>query len=242
MSYNWKVSALVIATALAVAVVALFFYSYTYVPGMRPQPLAPTPSTAMPPSMMGEGPSVGEPSAAQELLTMEGALAASQDYLRKVGDLDLAVAEIMEFSNHYYVDVYEQSTGIHAFELIIERDGDIYPEHGPNMMWNTKYGHHGGGMMGVGGMMGAYSMSAEMPIDEREALVYAQNYLNTYMPGAVAVEPHRFYGYYTLHVEIDGGIVGMLSVNGYSGDVWYHNWHGEFIRIMELQEHHEHED
>ncbi|MFQ5710983.1 MAG: hypothetical protein ACE5GD_04290, partial [Candidatus Geothermarchaeales archaeon] len=89
------------------------------------------------------------------------------------------------------------------------------------------------------GMMGIYSESAEMPIGEDGSIDYAQRYLDKFMPGATAVEPHRFYGYYTLHVDRDGNIIGMLSVNGYNGDVWYHSWHGEFIQIMELQEHHE---
>ena len=30
-----------------------------------------------------------------------------------------------------------------------------------------------------------------------------------------------------------GEIFGMLSINGYSGDVWYHSWHGDFISMEE---------
>ncbi len=45
--------------------------------------------------------------------------------------------------------VKEKITGIGAFELIVERNGFMHPEPGPNMMWNTKYGH----MAGFGGMM-----------------------------------------------------------------------------------------
>ena len=42
------------------------------------------------------------------------------------------------------------------------------------------------------------------------------------------------YGYYTIHtVDKDGNILGMLSVNGFSGDVWYHSWHGVFIDMQE---------
>jgi len=26
----------------------------------------------------------------------------------------------------------------------------------------------------------------------------------------------------------------MLSINGYTGDVWYHNWHGDFIQMKEF--------
>ena len=41
----------------------------------------------------------------------------------------------------FYVVVVEKGTGIGAMELIVERNGFVQPEPGPNMMWNTKYGH-----------------------------------------------------------------------------------------------------
>ena len=99
-----------------------------------------------------------------------------------------------------------------------------------------------GGMMGGmyggwRGMMEAYPESTQMPINEDSSITYAQNYLDEYMPGAEATEPYRFYGYYTLHVEKDGNIIGMLSVNGFSGDVWYHNWHGDFVQILKSEHH-----
>jgi len=31
-------------------------------------------------------------------------------------------------------------------------------------------------------------------------------------------------------VEQDGKVIGMLSVNGTSGQVWYHTWHGAFVQ------------
>ncbi|MFQ5711747.1 MAG: hypothetical protein ACE5GD_08205, partial [Candidatus Geothermarchaeales archaeon] len=113
---------------VAIVIVAILFYSnILYVTPQLP---------IQPPSTMGEPSITGS-------LTIDDTLSVAQDYLEFLGKPDLAVAEIMEFSNHFYVDVYEENTGVHAFELIIERDGDVYPEHGPNMMWNTKYGHHG---------------------------------------------------------------------------------------------------
>jgi heat shock protein HslJ len=39
----------------------------------------------------------------------------------------------------------------------------------------------------------------------------------------------QFYGYYTLDFSKDGKVSGMLSVNGYSGQVFLHTWHGSFI-------------
>jgi hypothetical protein len=84
----------------------------------------------------------------------------------------------MEFANNYYAEVKEKDTGIGAMELLINRPGSrVYPEPGPNMMWNTKYGmmsgNGGRGMMGPGGrgmmgpngqgMMGRASASAQNP-------------------------------------------------------------------------------
>jgi hypothetical protein len=34
-------------------------------------------------------------------------------------------------------------------------------------------------------------------------------------------------------VAKDGKTYGMLGVNGYSGWVWYHQWHGRFISMKE---------
>jgi hypothetical protein len=162
---------------------------------------------------------------------IELASGIAEEYLDSLHDADLAIDEIMEFEQNYYVVYFEKSSGIGAFEMLIDKDtGRIFPEYGPNMMWNMKYGH--------GGMMGGWRQAptAQMPIDQAEAISIAQEYLDQYAPGAVADDPHPFYGYYTIHVTKDGKIVGMLSVNGYDGTVWYHNWHGAYIRSLELHE------
>ena len=111
--------------------------------------------------------------------------------------------------------------------LIDKTTGRIFPEYGPNMMWNTKYGH--------GGMMSGWAQppSDEMPINQDQAVSIAQEFLDNVYHGAVVEDPHPFYGYYTIHVTRDGQIYGMLSVNGYDGEVWYHNWHGTYIQTRE---------
>ena len=38
----------------------------------------------------------------------------------------------------------------------------------------------------------------------------------------------QYHGFRTIEVLRDGQMVGMLSVNGYTGAVWYHFWHGTF--------------
>jgi hypothetical protein len=176
-----------------------------------------------------------------EALSLKEAQEAVEGYLQGVPGL--ATAEVMEFKENFYAEVVEEDTGVHAMELLIDKyTGFVYPEYGPNMMWNTKYGMHAGsgwrGMMR--GMMGWFTIQeprADMPISPDQALHYAQRYLDAYIPGTqVAEEADRFYGYYTIHVLEDGEIYGMLSVNGYSGQVWYHNWHGQFLDMLELDE------
>lgn len=160
---------------------------------------------------------------------IDAAEGIAEGYLTRFGNPDIAIKEIMEFELNYYVVYYEKSTGIGAFEMLIDKStGNIFPEYGPNMMWNLKYGH--------GGMMGGWrtSPSAQMPIDVNEAKSIAQEYLNSAYPEAIAEEVHPFYGYYTIHVTRGDRVFGMLSVNGYEGIVWYHSWHGDYIQSKEI--------
>jgi hypothetical protein len=88
---------------------------------------------------------------------------------------------------------------------------------GPNMMWNTKYG-----------MMSA--QSGIMTLTKDQAIAYAQQFLDSRLPGTKAEDSGVFYGYYHFDIKNDNKMYGMLDVNGYSGQVWYHTWHGNFIR------------
>ncbi len=179
-------------------------------------------------------------------LTLDQAIQAAQRYVAGYNNPDLQISEVMEFDNNFYASIAERSTGIHAFEVLVDRfSGAVHPEPGPNMMWNTKYGMMGGGMMGgFGGMMGgqrgmmgggrratpAPAASSAMAVTPEQASAYAQTWLNANQPGTTAAEDlSAFYGYYTMDFERDGQPAGMLSVNGYSGAVWYHSWHGAFI-------------
>lgn len=47
--------------------------------------------------------------------------------------------------------------------------------------------------------------------------------------------PAQFYGYYTLDFEKDGETIGILSVNGFNGQVFLHTWHGLFIEEVEYE-------
>ena len=165
---------------------------------------------------------------------LSGARKAAERAVESYGNPDLQVGEVMEFANNYYAQVKERDTGRFAMELLVnKRTGEVSPEPGPNMMWNTKYGMMGGT---GNGMMGSGSQTAPgdpMPVGPEKAKQIANGYLDRASPGSKAVEPDAFYGYYTLHTKRDGKITGMLSVNGYSGEVWYHSWHGPFVAMEE---------
>ncbi len=158
-----------------------------------------------------------------QLLTIQQAKEAAQKYVAGLGYKNLVVSEVMEFTQNYYAIVQESDTGIGAMELLIDKGtGAVWPEYGPNMMWNSKYG-----------MMGNSITSGEMTVTPEEALKAAQRWLDANRPGVVTEsEADAFHGYYTIHTLKNGAIEGMLSVNGSTSQVWYHTWHGEFVQMI----------
>lgn len=194
-----------------------------------------------------------------EPLSIEEAETAVTNYLATLNQDNLELGEIMIFDNHAYAQIMDKSGETGAFEVLVDPvTSDVFPEPGPNMMWNTQYGmmsggsfgmmggmmnsRFGSGMMGgdqYGSMMGGnmmgnfgYTPDAEINITAAEAVKIAQAYLDAYLPGKMADETaDAFPGYYTLHVLEDGEVVGMLSVNAYTGQVFLHHWHGDFIEM-----------
>jgi hypothetical protein len=181
-------------------------------------------------------------------ISINTAVTDAQNYLATLNNPDLAVKQVEEYSNNFYVQVTEKSTGNGALELIVDKyTGSIYPEMGPNMMWNTKYGiitagtegttYGYGGMMGAGGMMSGYSNTVTptttLPVNVAQAKADAEQYLNANYPGTTD-DITTFYGYYTIEVLNGTTTQGMLSVNGYTGQVWYHTWHGTFIQELNV--------
>jgi hypothetical protein len=75
-----------------------------------------------------------------------------------------------------------------------------------------------------------------MTIGNDEAKNIAQQNLDESFPGTTIEESTTFYGYYTLDFGMNGKIQGMLSVNGYTGQVWYHGWHDDFIQMKDFHE------
>lgn len=174
-------------------------------------------------------------------LSVEETRTAVESYLDSFNNEDLAIEEIMIFDNNSYAIVVEESTGIGAFELLVDPiTKTVYPEFGPNMMWNLKYGMMSG--FDGHGMMGDFfnndftpnEVTADLSVTSKEAFEVAQKFLDQTYPGVeLSDEITEFYGYYTIDTERDGEILGMLSVNGFSGQVFPHTWHGDFIEMSE---------
>ncbi|OLZ68996.1 hypothetical protein AV521_19750 [Streptomyces sp. IMTB 2501] len=134
----------------------------------------------------------------------------------------LRVGEVMQFSNGYYAQLLASDGGRATEVLIDPGSGTVRLEFGPAMMWNTAYG-----------MMPGPRQSGAVAIAPDQAVRIADRWLSEHHTGLHAAEPDRFPGYYTLHTLRGDRIVGMLSVNSGTGDVWYHAWHGRFIQMRE---------
>ncbi len=136
---------------------------------------------------------------------------------------------VLSFANHYAVVVTEADTGYGAMVVLVDRvTGVVSPEPGSNMMWNGRYDTRGGGMHG-----GTAVDPADMPVSVADARSAAQQFADRFAPDAQIASVTPFYGHYT--VALDGGDRRlMLSVDGVSGQVWYHSWHGAFESTQKL--------
>lgn len=175
----------------------------------------------------------GNATATGQPITLDQAQSNVQAYLGQLGSTDLVLDEVMEFQYNFYAIVKEKSTGVGALEVLINKwTGAVMPEPGPNMMWNTKYG-----MMAqnpwMAQHMGYTVRTGPMTVSANQAKQIAQTWLDQNQPGSTTETLDQFYGYYTLHILKNGKVTGMLSVNGYTGQVWYHTWHGAFVQMKE---------
>jgi len=165
-------------------------------------------------------------------VTLDQAVTRAQQYVAAYNNSDLQLDEVEEYAWNFYVVVKEKNTGTGAFQLIVDKSsGAVYPEMGPNMMWNTKYSP-------MVFMMGGWFAQApsKMTVSAEQARANAEQYLKSYLPNATLDKSvDAFYGYYNLDVLQNDKTFGMLSVNGYTGEVWYHTWHGAFVQSKEIE-------
>ena len=181
-----------------------------------------------------------------QTITIDNAIQLFKGYLASLQNPDLALHEVEEYQNNFYATYFEMSTGIFAFQMLIWKPGStwtggmmgngmmtgvVMPEPGPNMMWNTKY-------TVMGGMMGIYRQTSTSPmtVTPEQAKSIAQQYLDSSFVGTSAGDVDTFYGYHNVDVLKAGKTFGMLSVNGYTGQVWYHSWHGTYIQTVTISE------
>ena len=194
--------------------------------------------------MMGGMSMMGGPFAASARpITMERAVQILRAW-PVAHNLDgLVLDEVEAYTDNYYGQFKERATGHAAIQVLVDRySGRAMPEMGPNVMWNTKYGQTmmqemmgGMGMMGMPGMMGGTAPStgaAQLSLEQARRA--ADQFLSGYLPGTRVGDGDTFYGYYHFDVMRGGRQVGMVSVNAGTGQVWYHTWHGEFLRKQEV--------
>jgi hypothetical protein len=133
----------------------------------------------------------------------------------------LQVDEVMQFENGFYAELVDPA-GNGATEVLIDpASGAVQIEWGPAMMWNTAYGMHPG------------QQRAAVAVDAQEARRVADAWLDDNRPGERVGQAEAFPGYYTLHTMRGDQVTGMLSVHATSGAIWYHDWHGDFLRMQE---------
>ena len=136
-------------------------------------------------------------------------------FAAEFGD-EVELKDFMAFSNNYYAQVVDSKTGEGLAEILADRySGAVYPEPGPNMAWNSRFG-----------LWQASSEPSRYNLESARDL--AQSFLSEYLPGSEVVGSSSFPGYYTFDFG-RGEIEGMLSVNAGTGDVWIHNWHGLYL-------------
>ncbi len=167
-------------------------------------------------------------------LSIAEAQTAVTGYLATLNKDDLGLGEIMIFENHAYAQIMDTSSGKGAFEVLVDPVTlNVFPEPGPNMMWNTEYGMNDASHFGMMGGYG-YAPEVEINISADEAVDIAQRYLEANLSGAKAdTEASTFPGYYTLDFLKNDVVTGMLSVNAYTGQVFLHSWHGDFVDMVD---------
>jgi hypothetical protein len=167
-------------------------------------------------SMMGSMGMVWLPGDGVAVSSIPAARARAASAAKAAG---LHPGEVMWFDNGFYVEL-KDSDGKPATEVIVDpRTGTVSTEPGPAMMWNTRFGM----MRANGGGAGA--------VDSTKARNIATSWLAANRPGTTIKSIDAYPGYFTLDLQRNGVVSGMMSVNSSTGAVWYHAWHGAFIAM-----------
>lgn len=176
------------------------------------------------PGMMGGNMMIGDMMALyypeSKPITQDEAIRNMQSFAQQYGP-ETEVEDFMAFSSNYYGVMKNASSDQYIAEVVVDRySGSAYPEPGPNMMRNTRYG---------AGREQAERVSYDLATSRK----LAEEFLTGYLPGAQIMESHEMPGYYTFDFGRQE-IEGMLSVNAYNGQIWVHNWHGSYLGEMNV--------
>lgn len=148
-------------------------------------------------------------------ITQDEAIKTMRSFAQQYGP-NMEVEDFMTFSSNYYGVVKDANSSQDLAEVLVDRySGYAYPEPGPNMMWNTRYG---------AGRVQEESVTYDLAGSKK----LAEEFLTGYLPEAQIMESHEMPGYYTFDFGRKD-IEGMLSVNAYSGQIWVHTWHGSYL-------------
>jgi hypothetical protein len=148
-------------------------------------------------------------------VTQDEAIKTMQSFAQQYGP-NMEVEDFMTFSSNYYGVIKDTNSSQDLAEVLVDRySGYAYPEPGPNMMWNTRYG---AGRVQEEGV--TYDLAGSKKL--------AEEFLTGYLPEAQIMESHEMPGYCTFDFGRKD-IEGMLSVNAYSGQIWVHTWHGSYL-------------
>jgi hypothetical protein len=192
-------------------------YNYSSGPGMMYGP-GYSYNYSWGPGMMGDIMALYYPDA--KPIADDEAKKSLQSFANQYGS-SIEIEDLMSFSNNYYAVLRDAASGQDLAEVLVDRfSGSAYPEPGPNMMWNTRFGAGRAQAEGAG-----YDIAAAKKL--------AEDFLASFLPGAMIWESHAMPGYY----NFDFGrkeIEGMLSVNAYSGQIWVHTWHGFYLGGMNM--------
>jgi len=170
-------------------------------------------------SMMGSMGSMGIVSLPGDGVAVSSIPAARTRAASAATAAGLHPGEVMWFDNGFYVEL-KDGAGKSATEVIVDpRTGSVSTEPGPAMMWNTRLGM----MRANGGGAGA--------VDSTKARNIATSWLAANRPGTTIKSLDAYPGYFTLDLQHNGVVSGMMSVNSSTGAAWYHTWHGAFIAM-----------
>ncbi len=168
----------------------------------------------------------------------EQAITIVEDYLRQMGEPYLALQELLEFNLAYQAEIVNRRTGESAFGLMIGKSTEwLSPKPGPNLFWSTRYGAN---LTWVGGGYGVQGRLIEgSPVGDPISTDLARERARR----AVAIvdgdlklggDRRTFPGYFEFYGISDGGAVGEVDVNAYTGQVWFMRWEAPPVSVREF--------